>query len=92
MSEMVEKVARAIYAAQTGVAVPDELWALCKTSSDFMDNLLFSASAAIAAMREPTEAMVLQVCVHNAGGNVNSDIAVEIYHAFIDAALQEKTP
>lgn len=92
MSEMVEKVARAIYAAQTGVAVPDELWALCKTSSDFMDNLLFSASAAIAAMREPTPEM-LKVA-WNYASHPDKEFVLDggMWREMIDAALQDKTP
>lgn len=52
MTDMIERVARAIYAAQTDRLVTDELWAICRKSSDFRDNLFYRARAAIAAMRD----------------------------------------
>lgn len=62
MSEMVERVAVAIYSKHLGSSghpwndVPDE----------FREGMKILARAAIAAMRDPTEAMLL------AGGDLNS--------------------
>ncbi len=79
--EMIGRVARAI--KDCGAYTPD--W----QGAD--EDLIIMARAAIAAMREPTEAMVYHVVTANVGGNVNPQVAEEIYRAMIDAALNSKS-
>jgi hypothetical protein len=76
MSEMVERVARAIWSATTPIKWDDA------SDDDYYDGpgrntVRLAAHAAIEAMREPTDEQWDQY-------------ALEIWHAMIDAALGEK--
>lgn len=78
MTDIVERVARAIEAK---MFAPDELPLDAALHAKYRD----TARAAIAAMREPTDAMM------NAGpGFVHIAIKAEIWQAMIDAALEGK--
>jgi hypothetical protein len=96
MSEMVEKVARAIWAervracAENGVGL--EAWGegaffvadAGEQSVSLMNNILGEARAAIEAMRTPTEAML------EAGANIydgDMDKQARAYRAMIYAAM-----
>lgn len=92
MSEMVERVARAIALAQldndTRAAVDPNTWPVAESYCDM-------ARAAIEAMREPTNAMVK---VHKGaryraiGQSASKTEAIrEGHRAMIDAALSEKS-
>lgn len=80
MSEMVEKVARAIdpFAWKNQPKMPRR----CEAS-------LSSARAAIEAMREPTDEMEAAAYAHDDSGAQLSCAYDEIYTAMIDAALKE---
>lgn len=80
MTDMIERVAKAIYEAQISDKVPDELWAICKGTSAFKP-AFDSARAAIAAMREPTERM-------KEAGFWEGSASLNNYRAMIDAALE----
>lgn len=79
MSEMVERVARALYAVNTGGAASWE-----DEAPEFQQWVCEQARAAIAAMREPTEAMVEEGAseIRAAGG------PEFVWRAMIDAALK----
>ena len=85
MSEMIERVARAIALAQldndTRAAVDPNTWPVAESYCDM-------ARAAIEAMREPTAEM-LQPCM--AGGKSYLVPVMEIWPKMIDAALSEKS-
>ena len=70
MSEMIERVARALYEAD----------------GDDTINWPKLARAAIAAMREPTEAMLME----SSCNAVETERLVRDWQAMIDAALEEK--
>jgi len=79
MSEMVERVARVMWNAHVGptIAWDDNFW----RDSDI--EWLERARIAIAALREPTEAMVA------AANQLNHPRDVEVWRAMIDEALKE---
>ena len=92
--DMIEKVAKAIYEAQIGDAVPDELWAVCK-GTPALKPTLDSARAAIAAMRDCTPEMLdAGSAAHPAGGyrreTLLNDIIECEWVAMVDAALGKK--
>lgn len=76
MSEMVERVAQAIYEARNGVGT--------YSGGEVVRWTQDAARAAIAAMREPTEAM------REAVNGFGSD-DLELYQLLIDAALENPT-
>jgi hypothetical protein len=76
---VIERVARAICLA--GV-IPDDIRTECDSICGMCRD---EARAAIAAMREPTEAM-LGTAFH---GHMESDEARDIYQAMIDEALRD---
>lgn len=81
MSEMVERVARAICCPH-GCRNVDTQYAVCQAGTYRAD-----ARAAIEAMREPTEAMV-NACVEYAGAyDVQHTEARDNYRAMIAVAL-----
>ena len=98
MSEMVEKVARAIWAervracAEKGIGL--EAWGegaffvadAGEQSVALMNNILGEARAAIGAMREPTEAMMDAGRTKTNWGAHGTD---EVWTAMIDASLHE---
>lgn len=82
MTTMIERVARAMVAADSGPegsVLFDMHWA------EFGDGYLKTARAAIAAMRDPTEGMLDGINPNWIDGG-----AVQSYQAMIDAALEEK--
>jgi hypothetical protein len=82
MTDMVERVARAIYEDRNGPRC--EPWGT--KPKGHKDPYRADARAAIEAMREPTEAMVGSGADHDAeGGGTGNPLA--IYTAMIDAAL-----
>lgn len=101
MATMIERVGRAIYEDRNGAgAVP---WIRLK--GDYKLPYLSDARAAIAAMREPTAAMIEAPLHYDAGaimetplGTIDArkkyesrrDLRPFIYRAMIDAALEEK--
>ena len=110
MSDMVERVARAIYDAPNGIdgdQLADMLVEDCRiTGADpaacqtqVLDVCRHVARAAIAAMREPTEAMVskraerpvtLQMSGLAMSAPLGASAAKDCWRAMIDAALQER--
>ena len=82
MTDMIERVARAIDEAHRNEKVSDEMWAVCKRHSAFKP-AFDCARAAIAAMREPTERM-------KEAGFWEGSASPNNYRAMIDAALEEK--
>lgn len=93
--DMVERVARAIYDAADPTSGDSVATALMDSPfvgdggrdilSDIMDICRSAARAAIEAMREPTEAMVLAGCERDDGADrTNAD---GVYRAMINAAL-----
>jgi hypothetical protein len=85
MSEMVERVARAIYKASCDEAYDGERYipAWDRMNASSKEVYLGFARAAIAAMREPTAAMVIT----GSNGNYPDDIAA-IWQDMIDEALR----
>lgn len=90
MNEMIERVARAIYAAQwndphCAPPIPFE-----DAVQDPRHSLVEMAKAAIEAMREPTKAMLEAANTVIVGDFIEhkSDEAYLYYRAIIDAALQ----
>lgn len=79
MSEMVERVARAIAERDRNPADDDE-WDQLKPW--VQDAFREDARAAIAAMREPTDAMISEAMAER-------DCYYSIYTAMIDAALED---
>jgi hypothetical protein len=81
-SEMVERVARALY--ELGATTPGDLWG-CATPT-WQESARREARAAIAAMGDPTEAM----CA--AGASASTSVRPEgvplIWRAMIDEALK----
>lgn len=73
MSEMIERVAKAIWG---------DLGDWENTDGDMKESVRREARRAIAAMREPTEAMMLSPCVWGEDDK-------EAYQAIIDAALSD---
>lgn len=100
MSGMIERVARAIYAAD----MSDDEALFDMMSPSQRDVVLDIARAAIAAMREPTEGMLagteapgawgaeprFVVPVGYENGPIYREQCAEIYQAMIDAALEER--
>ena len=89
MTDMIDRVARAIDEAHRNEKVSDEMWAVCKRHSAFK-TAFDCARAAIAAMRKPTQEML------DAGTNAGLpgyDYAPPdtTYPAMIDAALECST-
>ena len=84
MSEMVERVAKALYIAEIGPAIGPFDWDIDEAGEVAARNYRKMARAAIEAMREPTEAMV------RAGGDVTESdaIAIATWHAMIDEAIR----
>ncbi len=78
MSEMVERVARAIFNNVRGVSPAPNAW------KDYEGD----ARAALAAIREPTESMVIAAHLSAKGMNDFEEFRVG-YRAMIDAALAE---
>lgn len=90
MTDIIDRVARAIFTVQTS-NTSDEIWA--QINPEYPHEI---ARAAIAAMREPTEKMMIE-----GGGVVPADeaeyrpdraeqTAHDVWQAMIDAALKEK--
>jgi hypothetical protein len=80
MSEMVERVARAIIAGFDEITEPEERASVRKL-----------ARAAIEAMREPTEGMVNLLLRNMSENEDNPNIsydAIEVWRAMIDEALR----
>lgn len=92
MSEMVTRVARAMYAKRTSkFGVPHGRILRFDELSDFQrDAEMDTARAAIEAMREPTELMLdaFHDGLHNCPDDRFSECATAGYRAMIDAALQ----
>ena len=84
MGEMVERVAKAIYAAEHGTEYQDGT--PVRPSPDEWDVLLTCARAAIAAMREPTEAMLK--AAHSACDENGHVLIASSNRAMIDEALK----
>lgn len=83
-NEMVERVARAICAAQIRHPAVEEYRAMeLEIAWEInREECTWLAEAAIAVMREPTEAMVLAAFRHKGTGDM-------VWQAMIDAALNE---
>jgi hypothetical protein len=93
MSEMVDRVARAVYAKLAAytypiVAVAPD--AFDKESKFRKDQMREWACTTIAAMREPTEAMY--DAVSNCGIMWRENNSTNVYHLMLDAALAETPP
>lgn len=91
MSEMVERVAKAIFDIlnkenTSGEYIGDYRFHGKETTLDGSFDLNIAAKAAIEAMREPTDEMVIQGML---GIVVAPDNSKTIYQAMIDAALKE---
>jgi hypothetical protein len=78
MSEMVERVARAIYAA----GKDDYAWPWDELNETRKEGVRDVARAAIAAMREPTEAML------QAGSDIAHVVTLDDWEYMIDEALE----
>jgi hypothetical protein len=98
MSEMVERVARAICAAICAEATASMLASpadVAEASAAVVDEgwveFAHEARIAIEAMREPTEVMVSkgQAVLIETEANNGESMTDEIWHAMIDAALKE---
>ena len=85
MSEMVERVARAILAAERAAPEPDAPVLLGLKTVRAWEARLPLARAALDAMREPTDDMWAAVPVIN---DPNDWGAREVWHAMIDEALK----
>lgn len=85
-SEMIERVARAIYLARNGQGARP--WSLLTKAH--RTPYLGDARAAIEAMREPTEGMLDKGAVAEGDGNLAQQ-ALNIWAAMIDAALSPST-
>jgi hypothetical protein len=89
---MIEKVARAIYAATAG-AWCGETWE--ETGQGQRDNAMAEARAAIEAMREPTPEMIEAGAVHgtwsdrcDAFEGAHEEAAKEVWQIMLSAALK----
>lgn len=83
MSEMVERVAAAMVDADFDV----DSWR--HVDENMKDRLRAMARAAIAAMREPTEAMVASGLAENGrGAGTYEDYTLDAWQAMIDEALK----
>lgn len=76
MSEMIERVARAMHKS-AGIMLPYDV-----LSKDMKNHLLIHAKAAITAMREPTEDVVKKMRFKPVGWEIG-------LRDYIDAALKE---
>lgn len=86
MTEIIERVAQAIYRAQKGRDASEEFWTTPATGANFYRDM---ARAAIAAMREPTEAMIDASPIEGvAWDKYSRGYATDCYRAMIDAAIQ----
>jgi hypothetical protein len=87
MSEMIERVARAIYEDAWGIEWPPE-------PAGEADEYRRGARAAIEAMREPTEAMLSAAGTRRPRGDevMGPDHPWALWDAMIDAALKETVP
>lgn len=81
MSEMIERVARGIFASQEW----PEFHPAYEVSSEIFE---IAARAAIEAMREPTQAMLQEGA--SGSGEDSEATALGAWETMIDAALQEK--
>lgn len=93
MTDMIERVARAIDEAHRNEKVSDEMWAVCKRHSAFKP-AFDCARAAIAAMRDCTPEMLdAGSAAHPAGGYTRGTLLTDIieceWRAMVDAALTE---
>ena len=90
MSEMVKRMARAMWLASSpNGPSPDAILTLGQASEVGKPAWMFyevRVRAALAAMREPTEAMIAAVRKLS-GHSLESDYIVEEWRAMIDAAL-----
>lgn len=99
MSEMIEKVARAIIETMHGESVSDEIWqARLTDNADDRDTVMSWGRAAILAMREPSEGMdfagqsILEDpdITHDDGRvTITEGDASAVWQAMIDTALKE---
>jgi len=87
---MIEKVARAMYEAQVGASVPEDLWAVTLAHPAFAGTLA-TARAAIQAMREPTQEMVTAGEDYTDSYYSEEDDFLKGWQAAIDAALGERS-
>jgi hypothetical protein len=92
---MVEKVARAMYEAQVGASVPEDLWAVTLAHPAFVGTLA-TARAAIQAMRDCTPEMLdAGSAAHPVGGYRRETLLTDIieceWWAMVDAALECST-
>lgn len=88
MSEMVERVARAMWLDQImhdGFPSPHPTWEEMKEGNHIKELVRSNARAAIAAMREPTSEM--RLAGDRLGGFRNDANAAERWRAMIDVAL-----
>ena len=93
MTNMIERVARAIDEAHRNEKVSDEMWAVCKHHSAFK-TAFDCARAAIAAMRDCTPAMLDAGTIAHPRGYTRETLLTDIIEAewrvMCDAALEEK--
>jgi len=93
MTDMIDKIARAMHAAVNGHVTPPPTWD--NQSEQSQNYWRISARAAIAAMRNCTPAMLdAGSAAHPAGGYVRETLLTDIieaeWRAMVDAALEEK--
>jgi len=93
MTDMIERVARAIDEAHRNEKVSDEMWAVCKRHSAFK-TAFDCARAAILAMRDCTPAMLDAGAAAHPRGYTRETLLTDIIEAewrvMCDAALEEK--
>lgn len=81
MSEMIERVARAFCMVATDISMSEAEWKVAaEQEPEEVENFRRAARAAIAAMREPTDAMIMAV----SGGP-----CLDEWQAMIDEALRD---